>query len=122
MPHRKQVELGHEYFERSPNGDMSAKIVFNVKTWIAIMAIAWAPACTIGVSMLKWGSAMDTRVTIQEQTNQNIAKTLAKIEVVIDQDLRSVRESTTELKATVKILERDLTEVKNQLTTLEGKK
>jgi len=96
--------------------------VFSVKIWIAIMTIAWAPACTIGVSMLKWGTSMDTRVTIQEQTNQNIAKTLAKIEVVIDQDLRSVRESTTELKAAVKILERDLSEVKTHLTTLENRK
>ena len=56
------------------------RLKIDFKTAALIIGTAWTPAFAIGGGMVKWGLAMDHRVTVQEQVNIKLSETLVRME------------------------------------------
>lgn len=56
------------------------KLRIDFKTAALVIATAWTPALAIGGGLIKWGLAMDHRVTVQEQVNIKLSETLVRME------------------------------------------
>ncbi len=84
----------------------ATKVRFDLKTIVVLLTLAWTPAAMIGGGLLKWGFAMDHRMTVQEATNQNLATVLNKLDATLSGDIKDLRSDVKRLEldvATMKV-------------------
>ncbi len=89
-------------------------IVFDIKTIIGFIGIAWTPAVIIGIPLLSWCSTMDHRMTIQETLNLNVTslnETVATLKLTAN-DIRggmdSMKEVVRKVESRLDILESEM--------------
>jgi len=66
-------------------------VKFDLKTIVLVLTAAWTPAFAISAGLIKWGTSMDHRLTVQEGTNQNLATVLNKLDATLSGDVRELR-------------------------------
>lgn len=81
------------------------RLRIDFKTALLILTAAWTPAIAIGGGLLKWGFAMDHRVTVQEQVNIKLVESLARIESVQTTEVQALRTKVDALQIQVAAFE-----------------
>jgi hypothetical protein len=76
----------------------ATKVKFDLKTIVLLLGAAWTPAAMIGGGLMKWGVAMDHRLTVQEETNTNLAVVLNKLDATLSSDVKELRHDVQTLK------------------------